>query len=255
MTRKLGCVRRVAAIFALGLVLAGGSLAQTATSVDVRKFEVIQVDGNQLIFRDERGTNEITVPDDFRFTVDGKQLAVSDLKPGMKGTATVTTTAKVVPVVVTDIRKGVVLSVSPYSLIVRDDADGIRKRFTQAVVDQRGIKIFKEGRLVAIRDVNKGDELTAMIVTQGPPVVVTEQEVEATLAQATPAKTEAPAAAAQPATPAASAQQEQAAAAMAAAPPASAVAESSGLGMTRWLLIILLVAAGLFFFARRRKAQ
>ena len=87
------------------------------------------------------------MPDGFRFTVDGKQLAVSDLKPGMKGTATVTTTTTVTPVVVTEIRKGVVLSVTPYSLTVRDEADGIRKRFTQAQLNDRGIKIFKEGRV------------------------------------------------------------------------------------------------------------
>jgi hypothetical protein len=254
MTRNLGWLARVVAMFAWGLIFVGAPLAQTATSVEVRKFEVISVDGNQLIFRDERGTNELTVPDGFRFTVDGKQLAVSDLKPGMKGTATVTTATTVVPVVVTEIRKGVVLSVAPYSLIVKDDADGIRKRFTQAQVNERAIKIFKEGRVIAIRDVKVGDELTAMIVTQGAPVVVTEQEVQATLAQATPAKTEAPTTTTQAATPAASAQPTGAAPAMAAS-PASAAVESSGFGMTGWLLIILVIAAGLFFFARRKKGQ
>lgn len=252
MTRKPGWLARIVAIFAVGLTFAGVAPAQTATSVDVRKFEVIQVDGNQLIFRDEKGTNEITVPDDFRFTVDGKQLAVSDLKPGMKGTATVTTTTKVIPVVVTDLRKGVVLSVSTYSLIVKDDADGVRKRFTQDQVDERGLKIFREGRPIAIRDVHQGDELTAMIVTQGPPVVVTEKEVEATLAQTAPATTEAQASAAQTASPAASAQPTEPAAAMA-APAASAAVESSGLGTMGWAVIILLVVVVLFFFARRRK--
>ena len=257
MTKKFGWLARVIAVFAWGLTLAGASLAQTATSVDVRKFEVISVDGNQLIFRDERGTNELTVPDGFRFTVDGKQLAVSDLKPGMKGTATVTTTTTVTPVVVTEIRKGVVLSVTPYSLIVRDEADGIRKRFTQAQLNDRSIKIFKEGRAIGMRDVNQGDTLTATIVTQGPPVVVTEQEVQATLAQATPAtptKTEAPTAAAQTTTPTASTQATEAAPAMTGS-PASAPVEPSGLGMTAWLLIILLIAAVLFFVLRRRKGQ
>ena len=48
--------------------------AQTTTSVDMGSFEVISVDGNKLVVRNEKGTHEYTVPNDFRFTVDGKQL-------------------------------------------------------------------------------------------------------------------------------------------------------------------------------------
>ena len=106
------------------------------------QFEVISVDGNELVFRDERGTNQITVPDGFRFTVDGKQLAISDLKRGMKGTAVVTTTTTVTPVTLTEIKKGVVVGVGPDSLTVKDEADGVRKRFTQAQLNDRGIKII-----------------------------------------------------------------------------------------------------------------
>ena len=40
-------------------------------------------DGNRLVVRDERGTNAYTVPDDFRLTVDGKKMAVKELKPGI----------------------------------------------------------------------------------------------------------------------------------------------------------------------------
>ena len=98
---------------ALGLAFAGGPLAQTTSKVDVRNFEVIAVDGNTLVVRDERGTNELTVPADFRFTVDGKKMSVSELKPGMKGTATVTTTTTVKPVFVTEVKEGVVLKGGP----------------------------------------------------------------------------------------------------------------------------------------------
>ena len=186
MTRNSGSLARLVAMLALGLAFAGTAVGQTTTSTDVRNFEVISVDGNQLVFRDERGTNAITVPDGFRFTVDGKPLAIGDLKPGMKGTATVTTTATVVPVVVTEIKKGVVLSVGPASVTVKDDGDGLRKRFTQDQLNDRGIKIVKDGKVTHLSDVKAGDELVAMIVSKGPPVVVTEQEVQATLAQATP---------------------------------------------------------------------
>jgi hypothetical protein len=131
MTTKLGWLARVVAMFALGLTFAGASLAQTSTTTNTRKFEVISVVGNQLVFRDERGTNELTVPDGFRFTVDGKQLAIGDLKRdeghgggddhdhGHAGHHHRN-------------QEGVVVSVAPMSLIVKDDADGVRKRFTQA---------------------------------------------------------------------------------------------------------------------------
>ena len=49
------------------------------------------MDGNRLVVRLPEGTRELTVPDDFRFNVDGKMLSVQELKPGMAGTATITT--------------------------------------------------------------------------------------------------------------------------------------------------------------------
>jgi hypothetical protein len=70
VTKKAAWLAGLFAMLVLGLTFAGAPLAQTTTAVDVRNFEVIAVDGNRLVVRDERGTNEYTVPDDFRFTVD-----------------------------------------------------------------------------------------------------------------------------------------------------------------------------------------
>ncbi len=253
----------------LGLTLPGTPLAQTqtTTTVDVRKFEVIAVDGNHLVLRDERGTNEYTVPSDFLFTVDGKKMSVSDLKAGMKGTATVTTTTTIKPVVVTEIRRGVVLMVGQGSVTVRDETDGLRKRFTQDQLNDRGLQIFKDGRAIGVSQLNKGDQITATVISRHPPVVVTEQDVQATLAQSqskteaastkpespptqtdsTPAKTASPAVAVQPTAPVATPQ------VVAAALPVPAPVVSSGSGTPWYLLIALVVAAMLFFVVRRRK--
>ena len=65
--------------------------AQQTTTTETKKFQVIAVDGNQLVVKVPEGTRELTVPDDFRFNVDGKMLSVHELKPGMAGTATITT--------------------------------------------------------------------------------------------------------------------------------------------------------------------
>ena len=47
-------------------------VAQTTTTSETKKFQVISVDGNQLVVKLPEGTRELTVPDDFRFNVDGK---------------------------------------------------------------------------------------------------------------------------------------------------------------------------------------
>ncbi len=180
---------------ALGLAFAGAPLAQTTSTTDVRNFEVISVDGNKLVVRDERGTTEITVPDDFRFTVDGKKMAVSELKAGMKGTAAVTTTTTTKPVFVTELREGEVLRASPISVLIRTP-DGSTRKFTQTELDTKGIRIYKDKDAPAVRlsDLKKGDRLSATVVTYGAPVVLTEKEVQAVLAEPEPAPTAVPAA-------------------------------------------------------------
>ena len=251
MRTKASWLFEVIVTVALGLTFAGAPLAQTTSKVDVRNFEVISVDGNKLVVRDERGTQELTVPDDFRFTVDGKKMSVSELKAGMKGTATVTTTTTVVPVVVTDIREAVVLSAGPQTMTVRD-ADGVRKRFTQDQLDQRGLQIIKDGRVIRVGEVKEGDVLTAAIVSKGPPTIVTDKEVQATLAasKAAPAPEKVAAATPAPPTPAMA---PVAAPQPSATPPASPPAESSGLGLTWYVVIALLLAVVVFVIVRRRK--
>jgi len=260
MMTKMTWLARVVVIVALGFT-AGAPLAQTTTKsiTTVRHFEVISVDGNKLVVRDERGTNELTVPDDFRFTVDGKKMAVSELKPGMKGTATVTTKTTVTPVVVTEFRDAVVLSAGPKMVTVRG-ADGVRRRFSQDELDKRGIQIVKNGQVVRVSDLHEGDALTGTIVSTAPPTVVTEREVEAT----TVAESKAPpppakmAAAEPPKVAAAEPPPPTPAPAVSPPPnavqPASPAAEPAGLGRMWYVIIAVLVALALFFFLRRRKA-
>jgi hypothetical protein len=253
MKTKAKWLSEVMVMVALGFTLAGAPLAQTTTT-DVRDFEVISVDGNKLVVRDQRGTQEITVPDDFRFTVDGKKMSVSELKAGMKGTAIVTTTTTIKPVVVTEVREGEVLRAAAMSVTVRE-GDAVR-RYTQGELDEKGVQIVKDGRPVRVADLRRGDKLTATIITNRPPTVLTEQEVQATLAES---KAEPPATqvatiagAAQPAAPAASAQP-PASPQPSAPQPASRPAEPPGMGLTWYVVIAVLVAVALFVFLRRRK--
>ena len=155
--------------------------AQTSTtSTRVQKFEIVAVDGNKVVVKGAEGTKELTVSDDFRLDVGGKQISVHDLKPGMKGTATITTTTTVTPVHVTDVRNGTVMQVSGPTIIVRGPS-GI-KMFSEGDVAKRGVKIYKDGQQVQLSDLHVGDKLSATIVTEGTPKVVTEREVKASMA-------------------------------------------------------------------------
>ncbi len=234
----------------LALPFAGAPQAQTTTTTEVNKFEILAVDGNNLVVRNEKGTNEYVVPDDFRFTVDGKKLSVKELKPGMKGTATVTTKTTITPLTVTEIKEGTVVSATEYTVNVRS-SEGVR-RFTQSQLDDRGVQILKEGRIIRIRDLRQGDQITATIFSKAPPVVLTETEVQATLAAAAPA------------TPAAAAPTQAATAAPpAAAPPATpepvkaAPASPPAAEGTPWLwyILIAIVLAFLWFFLARKKGK
>jgi hypothetical protein len=196
--------KRIVALTALclfGLAAAAAS-AQTKSTTETKRFEIISVDGNTLVVRGAEGTREITVPQDFTLTVNGKPMSVSELKPGMKGTATITTTTTTKPVYVTEVRNGTVVQATGGSILVRTDAGF--KNFTQGDVDKRGAKIIKDGQPVQISDLHAGDKLTATIVTEKPPQVMTSRQVDAKLtpeekaavAKAAPTTGTAPAAAA-----------------------------------------------------------
>ena len=107
----------------------------------------------------------------------------------------------------------------------------------------------------ALRDLRKGDQITATFISKEPPVVVTETEVQATLAPgASPAAAAPAAAAAAPTQPAAA---PPAAAPPASAEPAKPAPEQPQGGGTPWIwyLLIAVAIALLWYFLARKKEK
>src|SRR4029453_7823270 len=112
---------RVVLSGALLCLTAAVPMAQTTTTSETKKFQIIAVEGNQLVVKLPEGTRELTVPDDLQFNIDGKMLSVRELKPGMAGTATITTKTTTVPVTVTEVKNGTVMQASGSTIIVKTD--------------------------------------------------------------------------------------------------------------------------------------
>jgi hypothetical protein len=174
-------LRRIGIAAGVLACLGGAAAAQetSTTSTETRQFEVVAVDGNDLVVKTAEGTRQLTVRDDFRFTVDGRPVSVQELKPGMTGTATITTRTTMTPVTVTEVKNGTVAQVTSSTIAVRTD-EGIRA-FSQSDIDKRGVKILRDGKPAQLADFRPGDYLTATIVTTMPPATLTERELEAAL--------------------------------------------------------------------------
>jgi LPXTG-motif cell wall-anchored protein len=171
----------LAAVFVSGTAVV--SLAQqTSTATQTKSFEVIAVSGNNLVVRLPEGTRELSVPDDFRFTVNGQSMSVHEMMPGMKGSATITTRTTTTPVTVTQVKNGTVMQAAAGTIIVRTP-EGV-KSFNQGDVNKRGVQIMRDGKPAEVSDFRAGDKLSAVIITAGPPHVLTQREVNATLAAA-----------------------------------------------------------------------
>jgi len=266
MSQTLRDLWRWTALAACAIALPVTVLAQqpaTSTHEQIVRFEIVSVDGNSVILRGPNGAKEFTATEDQRFNVEGKQVSVHELKPGMKGTARITTTTTVVPVKVTEVKQGEVMQASGNSIIVRTPA-GI-KMFSEGDIAKRNVTIVKNGQPAKLSDFHQGDKLTATIVTEGTPRVLSKREVDAVLSGAPLPPAAAPKPAAAPAEAAPSPR--PAPRAEAAAPPAPDVsgtpAHSSGakkLPKTASALPLLGAAGGLCLMlgvmlniARRRR--
>ena len=241
--RKRAGIRAVLGIAAVCVTATIASAQTTSTTSETKKFTIISAEGNQVVAKLPEGTRELTVPDDFRFTsADGKQLTAAELKPGMTGTAVITTKTTVIPVTVTEVKNGEVMQALGTSILVRT-AEGM-KMFTQSDIDKRGIKIVRDGKPAQISDFRANDRISATIITSRPPRVLTDREVQATLARASPSTA-----------PAASASRSAARASAPSAETPKALPKTASSLPLLGLVGLASIAAGLAMTVRRRATR
>jgi len=141
------------------------------TTTSVERGEVVYASGNDLVVKMDTGEiRHVNVPDSARATVDGKDLSVHDLKPGMKLQRTITTTTT--PKTVTTIRtiQGTVFAVIPPSNLILSFPEGGNKSYN-VPKDQ---KFVIDGKTYSAFELKKGMKIAATVVSESSDVAVTE---------------------------------------------------------------------------------
>ena len=138
--------------------------------VTVERGEVVYVSGNDLLVKADDGSMRHfpNVPESARVTVNGQQLGIHDLKPGMKleRTITVSTTPQVVTTVKTV--TGKVWHVTPPSSVILTLEDGTNQQFTIP----KNQKFDVDGQKTDAFGLKKGMKISATKIVEEPVSVV-----------------------------------------------------------------------------------
>ena len=169
----------VALALCVGFTLSLNAQVQTTTStttgtavkeVQVDRGEVVTVAGNDLVVKMEDGTirHFPNVPESARVTVDGKQLGIHDLKPGMKLQRTITTTTAPKTITTVQTVTGKVWYVNPPNSVILTMENGKNHSFKIP----QGQKFNVDGQMVDAFGLKKGMNVTATKIVEVPETVV-----------------------------------------------------------------------------------
>jgi LPXTG-motif cell wall-anchored protein len=144
-----------------------------AKTVKVESGEVVYVSGNDLVVKMADGSirHFPNVPESTRITVDGKQLGIHDLKPGMKLQRTITTTTTSEMVKTVQSVTGTVWNVNPPLTVILTMEDGKNQEFKIP----KGQKFDVNGQMVDAWGLQKGMKISATKVVEVPQTVIAQQ--------------------------------------------------------------------------------
>ena len=249
-------VATIAVCLAFTLSLTAQVQTQTTTATGkptvvtkVEKGEVVTVSGNDLVVKMADGSirHFQNVPESARVTVNGKQLGVHDLKPGMKLQRTITTTSTPMTITTVQTVKGKVWEiVAPLSIILTLE-DGKNQRFKIP----EGQKFNVDGEMLDAFAVRKGMILTATKIVEEPFVETTQEKMVTGTAAPTPPPAGVPILVAE-------GNEEAVPTAEAAPTTAPAAAPEAASGWPTWLtwvLVLLILAAIIWWYVNRKKGS
>ena len=137
-----------------------------AVDTQVESGEIVTVSGNDLVVKMADGTirHFADVPESARVTVDGQQLGIHDLKPGMKLQRTITTTTT--PKTITTVQSvtGKVWFITPPNSVILTLADGKNQQFKIP----KNQKFNVDGQMVDAWGLKKGMKVSATKVVEVP---------------------------------------------------------------------------------------
>ena len=175
-------------VLAIGTVcvafaLCAGAQVQTKTSIQegqssnvvrVERGEVLAVEGNDLIVRMADGSirHFENIPESAKITVDGRQMGIHDVKPGMKLQRTITTTTT--PQIITTVETvtGKVWHITPPVSVILTLENGTNQAF-KIPKDQ---KFNVDGQMVDAFGLKKGMVVTATKIVEVPASVISQQK-------------------------------------------------------------------------------
>lgn len=146
---------------ALVFILSGQAVRAQHIETRVENAEIVYVEGNDLVVKLPTGeVRQFEVPGTSRFTVDGKDVSVPELKAGMMLTATITTATPPKWVdTVEVIEVGTVWRNVGNSLIITSPKGENRMYRVPS-----GGKVIIEGKEHAVAQLHEGDKITATVV-------------------------------------------------------------------------------------------
>ncbi len=179
----------VAATLCLGLGISLSAQVQTKThqtpgqaktQVTVERATVVSVTGNDLFVKMDDGTirHFPNVPESARVTVDGQQLGIHDLKPGMHLERTITTTTTPMTINTVQTVTGTVWSVTPPLGVILTLDDGKNESFKIP----KGQKFNIDGQMTDAWGLKKGMKVSATKVVESTDVqMATQRSITGTM--------------------------------------------------------------------------
>ena len=145
----------------------------TTQSVKVERGQVVYVSGNDVVIKGEDGRirDYPNVPESARVTVDGRELSVHEVQPGMTIEQTTITTET--PKIITTIKSvtGTIWQITPPTSVILTLENGKNQQFKIP----EGTKFTADGRQVDAFALRPGMKVSATAVTEVPETVVTSE--------------------------------------------------------------------------------